>query len=38
MDVRVVITDYLADIKHLSKNTQVGYCQHLTVFAEWASL
>jgi len=33
MDVSVVIMDYLQDIKHSSKNTQVGYRQHLTVFA-----
>ena len=38
MDVRTVLMDYLASIKHLSKNTQVGYRQRLTVFAEWASL
>ncbi len=38
MDVRTVVMDYLASIKHLSKNTQVGYRQRLTVFAEWAAL
>jgi site-specific recombinase XerD len=38
MDVRVVIMDYLADIKYLRKNTQVGYRQRLTVFVTWCSL
>jgi integrase/recombinase XerD len=37
MDVSGAVVDYLADIKHLSKNTQEGYRQRLMCFAAWCS-
>lgn len=38
MDVSEALVDYLADIKHLAEKSQLLYQQHLTVFAQWASL
>lgn len=37
MKVSVVLVDYLASIKHLGLQSQAGYQQRLTVFAEWCS-
>lgn len=37
MDVSEAIVDYLADIKHLAKGSQLVYQQYLTIFAEWCS-
>jgi integrase/recombinase XerD len=38
MDVPEALIDYLADIKHLAKQTQVVYRQKLTVFSEWCTV
>src|SRR5260221_4514086 len=35
MEVQDAVTDYLLDITHLDKRTQVVYRQRLTVFADW---
>src|SRR5260221_504546 len=38
MNISDAIVDYLLDIKHLAKKSQLLYQQHLTLFAEWANL
>ncbi len=37
MDVSEVLVDYLGDLKHLTKGTQILYQQHLTIFAEYCA-
>lgn len=37
MDVLDAVMEYLQDIKHLAKRTQIVYRQRLTVFAQWCS-
>ncbi len=37
MDVLDTVMEYLQNIKHLAKRTQIVYRQRLTVFAQWCS-